>query len=60
MQKYAERVPSKLLNMLGLNTRWGITRIELENVLVEQGLKVLEELQLDPELFRLFSFAPVV
>ena len=46
-------VPSKLLDMLKLNSRWGITRVELENALLEHGLKILHELQLDPEIFRL-------
>ena len=48
-------VPSKLLDMLKLNSRWGVTRIELECVLLEHGSKVLQELQLDPELFRLVA-----
>ena len=47
--------PSKLLNMLKLNSRWGISRIELENALVEHGFDVLRELHLDPEVFRLIA-----
>ena len=50
-----EEVPSKLLNLLKLNTRWGISRIELENALLEHGLAVLNELKLDPEVFRLVA-----
>ena len=48
-------VPSKLLAMLRLDSRWAITRVELENALLEHGLKVLQELQLDPELFRIVA-----
>ncbi|HET6978910.1 MAG TPA: hypothetical protein VFI24_21440 [Pyrinomonadaceae bacterium] len=48
-----EEEPSKLLNMLKLTTRWGITRTDIENALLEHGLKVLDELHLDPEVFRL-------
>lgn len=48
-------VPSKLLNMLKLNSRWGISRIELENALLEHGFDVLHELHLDPEVFRLIA-----
>ena len=50
-----EETPSKLLNMLKLSSRWGVTRTEIENALLEHGLKVLEELQLDPQLFRLVT-----
>ena len=48
-------VPSKLLDLLKLNSRWGITRIELEDALLEHGLSILQELQLDPESFRLIA-----
>ena len=48
-------VPSKLLSRLKLNSRWGITRIELENALLENGLQILQELHLDPEVFRLIA-----
>jgi hypothetical protein len=47
--------PSKLLSMLKLSSRWGVTRNEIENALIEHGLKVLQELQLDPKLFRLVA-----
>ena len=50
-----EETPSKLLNMLKLTSRWGITRTELESALLEHGLKVLEELHLDPEMFRVVA-----
>ena len=50
-----EEIPSKLLNMLKLTSRWGITRKEIEDALIEHGLKVLNELQLDPKLFRLVA-----
>ena len=45
--------PSTLLKMLRLDSRWGLSRIEIEEALLEHGLEVLHELQLDPELFRL-------
>lgn len=48
-------VPSKLLDMLKLNSRWGLTRIELEDALLEHSLEILNNLQLDPELFRVTS-----
>lgn len=48
-------VPSKLLDMLKLNSRWGITRTELENALFEHGSEILQELKLDPEKFRLIA-----
>ncbi|HEY0726844.1 MAG TPA: hypothetical protein VGD38_02170 [Pyrinomonadaceae bacterium] len=44
---------SALLNKLKLNTRWGLSRIEIEDALLEHGHEVLEEVQLDPEHFRL-------
>ncbi len=47
--------PSKLLNMLKLNSRWGISRIELENALLDHGFDVLHALHLDPEVFRLVA-----
>ena len=48
-------IPSKLLDLLKLNSRWGINRVELEDALLEHGLKILQELQLDPEIFRLIA-----
>jgi hypothetical protein len=48
-----EEAPSELLDLLKLTSRWGISRIELENALLEHGLEVLQKLQLDPKLFRL-------
>lgn len=50
-----EEIPSKLLNMLKLTSRWGITRKEIEDALIEDGLKVVQELQLDPKQFRLVA-----
>lgn len=50
-----EDVPSKLLNRLKLTSRWGLTRTEIESALLEHGLEVLQELQLDPQLFRLVA-----
>ncbi len=51
-------VPSTLLKMLKLESRWGLSRIEIEEALLEHGLDVLHELQLDPELFRLIPIPP--
>ena len=51
----AKAEPTKLLDTLGLHSRWGNSRIELEEALEENGLKVLDELQLDPEAFRLVA-----
>jgi hypothetical protein len=48
-------IPSKLLDMLKLNSRWGMTRIEIESALLEHGLSILTELHLDPEAFRLIA-----
>jgi hypothetical protein len=48
-----EELPSTLLSMLRLNTRWGLSRIEIEQALFEHGLEILNELQLDAEKFRI-------
>ena len=48
-------VPSKLLSMLKLSSRWGVSRVDIEEALLEHGLEVLNELQLDPEVFRLVA-----
>ena len=48
-----EEVPSKLLDKLKLNTRWALSRTEIEEALLEHGHEILAELQLDPEPFRL-------
>ena len=53
-----DEVPSKLLTMLKLNSRWGVSRIEIEDALQEHGWEVLNELQLDPEVFRLVAIPP--
>lgn len=45
--------PSKLLDLLKLNTRWGLSRNEIEDALQEHGHEVLAALKLDPEQFRL-------
>lgn len=50
-----EEVPSKLLDMLKLDSRWGLSRVEIEDALLEHGPEVLQKLQLDPEKFRLVS-----
>ena len=48
-------VRSKLPDMLQLDSRWGLTRVEIENALIEHGLKILGELHLDPEAFRVIA-----
>ena len=50
-----EELPSKLLSRLKLSSRWGVSRVELEDALLGHGLEVLQELQLDPELFRVVA-----
>jgi len=45
--------PSKLLDMLKLNTRWGLSRTVIEDALLEHGHEIVAELKLDPEQFRL-------
>jgi hypothetical protein len=50
---------SKLVAELGLSSRWGLTRIELENALLQNGPRILKEtLQLDPEAFRIVAIPP--
>lgn len=53
-----EEPPSKLLSKLGLQSRWGVSRLEIEDALLEHGLEVLEALHLDPEKFRLVAVPP--
>ena len=48
-----EEPSSKLLSKLGLQSRWGLSRLEIEEALLEHGLEILQELHLDPEAFRL-------
>ncbi len=48
-----------LLTALGLESRWGLTRIDIENALLMHGPRILEEeLKLDPEAFRLVAIPP--
>jgi hypothetical protein len=50
---------TELLAALGLESRWGLSRIEIENALLQHGPRILrEELQLDPEAFRLVAIPP--
>ena len=53
-----EEVSSKLLSMLRLNSRWGLSRTEIEEALVEHGVEVVNKLKLDPEAFRLVPIPP--
>lgn len=55
-----EKLPSNgLLTALGLESRWGLTRVEIENALLRHGPRILEqELALDPEAFRLVTIPP--
>jgi hypothetical protein len=48
-----------LLSALGIESRWGLTRIDIENALLQHGPRILEEkLSLDPEAFRLIAIPP--
>jgi len=50
---------TRLLSELGLQSRWELTRIDIENALVQHGPRILEqELALDPEAFRLVAIPP--
>lgn len=53
-----EEVPAKLLDMLKLNSRWGLARTEIEDALLEHGHEILTELKLDPEQFRVTLIPP--
>lgn len=53
-----EEVYSKLLSLLRLNSRWGLSRVEIEDALLEHGLEVLQHLKLDPEVFRVVPIPP--
>jgi hypothetical protein len=47
---------TELLSALGLESRWGLTRIDIENAILQHGPRILkEELTLDPESFRLVA-----
>ena len=50
-----EEPSSQLLSKLGLESRRGVSRLEIEQALLEHGLEVLEQLHLDPEVFRLVA-----
>ena len=55
----AELARTELLSALGLASRRGLSRIEIENALLENGPKILKEtLELDPEAFRLVAIPP--
>ena len=48
-----------LLSALGLESRWGRARVEIEKALLQNGPRILEkELALDPEAFRLVAIPP--
>ena len=53
-----EEVDSKLLELLRLNSRWGLSRNDIEAALIEHGAEVLKKLKLDPEAFRLVAIPP--
>jgi hypothetical protein len=53
-----EEVDSKLLDLLRLNSRWGLSRNDIEAALMEHGAEVLNKLKLDPEVFRLVAIPP--
>jgi hypothetical protein len=49
---------SKLLAKLKLPARWGLSRLEIEDALLENGFRIVEQLHLDPETFRLVLIPP--
>lgn len=50
---------TRLLSALELESRWALTRIDIENALLKHGSRILEkELALDPEAFRLVAIPP--
>mgnify|MGYP003575434625 FL=1 len=53
-----EEVDSKLLNILRLNSRWGLSRNDIEDALQDHGFEVLQRLKLDPEVFRVVAIPP--
>jgi hypothetical protein len=50
-----EEIDTKLLSMLRLNSRWGLSRNEIEQALMDHGTEVLEKLKLEPEVFRVVA-----
>lgn len=62
LEDFAEPEPkalmprTELLAALGLESRWGLTRVEIENAILLHGPRILkEELKLDPLAFRLVA-----
>jgi hypothetical protein len=52
----AELAHAELLAVLGFERRWGLTRMEIENALLQHGPRILKkQLGLDPEAFRLVA-----
>ena len=65
VEDFAEPEPKEemprtgLLSALGLESRRGLSRIDIENALLQHGPRLVEEeLQLDPEAFRLVAIPP--
>ena len=65
LEDFAEPEPKQemartdLLLALGLESRWGLTRIDIEKALLRHGPRIVEEeLALDPEAFRLVAIPP--
>ena len=55
-ERKTELAYTQLLTALGIQSRWGLTRIEIENALLQHGPRILkEQLGLDPEAFRLVA-----
>ena len=55
-ERRTELAQTEVLTALGIQTRWGLTRIQIENALLQHGPRILtEQLGLDPELFRLVA-----
>jgi hypothetical protein len=65
VEDFAEPAPreetkrSELLTALGLESRRGLTRVDIENALLQRGPDILKnELALNPEAFRLIAIPP--
>jgi hypothetical protein len=47
-----------LLSALGLQSRRGLSRTDIENALLQNGPAIVEKLSLDPEVFRVVAIPP--
>jgi hypothetical protein len=55
-ERRTELAHAELLDVLEIERRWGLTRMEIENALLRHGPRILKkQLGLDPEVFRLVA-----